>query len=177
MAAKRKSVQKQMIGEVLEQMNHPTAAEVYEQVRRHCPQISLGTVYRNLGSMAHAGEVLRLSFKGEPDRFDPQAQEHFHVVCTSCGRIFDADYSCAPELIQQLDRAMERCTGVAVEDRMLLFAGRCASCRGTSPTTSARQQDYRKKDMQPATNPQPASSVQPAAESRHVQADACRQPA
>ncbi|MDR1088618.1 MAG: transcriptional repressor [Coriobacteriales bacterium] len=140
MTATRKSVQKQMIGEVLEQMNHPTAAEVYEQVRLHCPQISLGTVYRNLGSMADAGEVLRLSFRHGPDRYDPQAQEHFHVVCTGCGRIFDADYDCAPELIQQLDHAIERCTGVAIEEHRLLFAGTCASCRAASSAESDTRQ-------------------------------------
>jgi Fur family peroxide stress response transcriptional regulator len=122
-------VQKRIIGEVLMQMDHPTAAEVYERVRRECPQISLGTVYRNLGSMADEGEALRLSFMGEADRFDPQTHEHFHVVCSCCGRIFDADYSVAPELIRGLDHAVEQCTGVRVEGRSLFFSGVCPACQ------------------------------------------------
>jgi Fur family peroxide stress response transcriptional regulator len=112
------------------QMDHPTAAEVYERVRRDCPQISLGTVYRNLGTMADEGAVLRLSFMGEPDRFDPNTHEHFHVVCSICGRIFDADSGLVADLIQKLDLAIEGSTGVRVEERTLLFGGVCAQCRG-----------------------------------------------
>jgi Fur family peroxide stress response transcriptional regulator len=129
MVSKRNSVQKQMIGKTLMWMDHPTAAEVYERVRQDCPQISLGTIYRNLGSMADEGEVLRLSFTGEPDRFDPKTHEHFHVVCSCCGRIFDTDHTITPEIIEQLDRAIESSTGVRVEKHMLLFGGICAQCR------------------------------------------------
>jgi Fur family peroxide stress response transcriptional regulator len=129
MVSKRNSMQKRVIGETLMRMDHPTAAEVYEQVRQDCPQISLGTVYRNLGSMADEGEVLRLSLVGEADRFDPKTHEHFHVVCSDCGRIFDTDHSVAPELIRKLDQAVERSTGIRVEQRTLLFGGVCAACR------------------------------------------------
>jgi Fur family peroxide stress response transcriptional regulator len=131
MSCKRNSVQKRIIGETLTRMDHPTAAEVYERVRLECPQISLGTVYRNLGSMADEGEALRLSFAGEPDRFDPNTYEHAHVVCGVCGRIFDTDHNLAPELIRKLDQAVEGSTGVRVEQRSLLFRGICAHCRGT----------------------------------------------
>jgi Fur family peroxide stress response transcriptional regulator len=134
MTGKRKSVQKRVIVEALGGMDHPTAAEVYERVRLDCPQISLGTVYRNLGSMADEGEVLRLSFAGEPDRFDPNIHEHFHVVCGECGRIFDTDHSIASHLIQKLDHAVEECTGVRVDGRSLFFSGVCAACRKARDT-------------------------------------------
>jgi Fur family peroxide stress response transcriptional regulator len=129
MASKRNSVQKRIIQETLMEMDHPTATEVYERVRQDCPQISLGTVYRNLGTMADEGEVLRFSFSGEPDRFDPMTREHFHVVCSVCGRIFDTDPHIVPNLLHQLDREVERKTGVEVRERTLLFSGICAACR------------------------------------------------
>jgi Fe2+ or Zn2+ uptake regulation protein len=130
MTPKRNSVQKRVIGETLMEMDHPTAAEVYERVRQDCPQISLGTVYRNLGSMAEEGEALRISFSGEPDRFDPMTQEHFHVVCNSCGRIFDTDPHSVPILLSKLDQEIERSTGVEVQEHTLLLRGICAACRG-----------------------------------------------
>jgi Fur family peroxide stress response transcriptional regulator len=123
-----------MIEETLMRLDHPTATEVYEWVRRDCPQISLGTVYRNLGAMADEGEALRLSFAGEPDRFDPRTHEHFHVVCAACGRIFDTDFSVVPEAMRALDRAIEDCTGVRVEERSLFFGGLCAECRAERVT-------------------------------------------
>ena len=83
--AKRTSAQKRMVAEALAQMDHPTAAEVYEEIRKAYPQISLGTVYRNLSLMADEGEILRLSFPDAPDRFDPNAHEHYHIGAHAAG--------------------------------------------------------------------------------------------
>lgn len=126
---RRSSAQKQMIGDALVRMAHPTAAEVYDEIRKDYPQISLGTVYRNLGQMADAGDILRVSFPDAPDRFDPNAHEHYHVACSRCGRIFDTDQTISPELIAQLDRAVEACTGVKVDSHAILFSGICAACQ------------------------------------------------
>jgi Fe2+ or Zn2+ uptake regulation protein len=128
-SAKRNSIQKRVIGETLMQLDHPTAAEVYERVRQNCPQISLGTVYRNLGAMAARGEALRLSLTDGPDRFDPTTREHFHVRCTSCGRIFDISPCSIPTLLGELDQEVKRSTGVEVCEHTLLLSGICASCR------------------------------------------------
>jgi Fur family peroxide stress response transcriptional regulator len=126
---RRNSAQKEIIGEVLVRLDHPTAAEVYEEVRKDRPQISLGTVYRNLSLMAEEGELLRLSFPEAPDRFDPNAHEHYHASCVCCGRIFDTDHSLPEELIGEIDRAVEGCTGVKVKSRVMIFRGICAVCR------------------------------------------------
>jgi Fe2+ or Zn2+ uptake regulation protein len=89
----------------------------------------LGTVYRNLGQMAGEGTVVRLTFGDSPDCFDPNTHEHFHVVCSQCGRVFDTDESVPSALLQKLDAAVEGCTGVKVEGRALLFNGVCEECR------------------------------------------------
>lgn len=129
---KRQSAQKRMIGDVLMRLDHPTASEVYEEIRRDYPQISLGTVYRNLGTMAGDGEILRLSFSDAPDRFDPNTHEHYHVACSRCGRIFDTDRTFPSALIAQLDRAVEESTGVRVENHTMIFTGICAACQGAA---------------------------------------------
>lgn len=126
---RRYSAQKEIIGEVLARLDHPTAAEVYEEVRKDRPQISLGTIYRNLSLMAEDGELLRLSFPETPDRFDPNAYEHYHAACVCCGRIFDTDRTLPEELVGEVDRAVEACTGVKVKSRVMVFRGICAACR------------------------------------------------
>lgn len=127
--SRRYSAQKQMIGDALGRLEHPTAAEVYEEIRKAYPQISLGTVYRNLGLMADDGEILRLPFSGAPDRFDPNTHEHYHVACSRCGRIFDTDNTIPSELLMQIDRAVESCTGIKVENRIMMFSGICRACQ------------------------------------------------
>lgn len=126
---KRFTIQKQMIEDALRALDHPTAAEVYEEIKKAYPQISLGTIYRNLNAMASEGGIMRLSFSGSPDRFDHYPDEHYHIVCNRCGRIFDTDGSIPKELQVQLDKAVEACTGVEVKSRMMLFCGICSSCR------------------------------------------------
>ena len=103
---KRFSAQKKMIEDTLTMLDHPTATQVYEHIRKDYPQISLGTVYRNLGAMSDEGEVLRLSFANAPDRFDINTQEHFHAACSRCGRIFDTDGKLPPGLLEKLDADM-----------------------------------------------------------------------
>lgn len=127
--SKRYSAQKRMIEDTLDLLNHPSAAEVYEQIRKNYPQISLGTVYRNLGSMADEGQVLRLSFTNAPDRFDMNTHEHFHAVCSCCGHIFDTDGRLPAHLLAQLDAAVEESTGIRVESRSMMFRGICPDCR------------------------------------------------
>ncbi|MDR2180185.1 MAG: transcriptional repressor [Synergistaceae bacterium] len=131
--ARRYSAQKEIIGEALARLDHPTAAEVYEEVRRNLPQISLGTVYRNLSLMAEEGELLRLSFPEAPDRFDPNVYEHYHASCVCCGRIFDTDGTVGSGLVGEIDRAVEACTGVRVESRVMIFSGVCAACQSATP--------------------------------------------
>ncbi|MGN1084105.1 MAG: transcriptional repressor, partial [Lachnospiraceae bacterium] len=67
--------------------SHPTADTVYENVREKIPNISLGTVYRNLNMLAESGEVLRLSCGGTSDRYDGCVKPHYHFLCRSCGNV------------------------------------------------------------------------------------------
>ncbi len=127
---RRFSTQKKMIEETLGLLDHPTASEVYEKIRKDYPQISLGTIYRNLNIMADGGEIMRLSFSGAPDRFDHNPAEHYHIVCSRCGRIFDTVGGAIPqELLDRLDKAVEASTGLEVESRIMLFCGICPSCK------------------------------------------------
>jgi Fe2+ or Zn2+ uptake regulation protein len=126
--SRRFSAQKNMIQAALHMLDHPSAYEVYEEIRKDYPQISLGTVYRNLGAMAQDGSVVRLSVSDMPDRFDNNTHEHFHAVCSGCGHIFDTEAALPEELIKQLDAAVEASTGIKVKSRSLLFFGTCPRC-------------------------------------------------
>jgi len=126
---RRYSAQKMMIENALMRLNHPTAAEIYEDIRKEYPNISLGTVYRNLGLMADTGEILRIPMGNSPDRFDINTHEHLHVICTGCGTVFDSDSHGLEEIFEKIDDFIENSTGVQVENRVMFFKGICAACR------------------------------------------------
>jgi len=68
---------------------HPTADAVYLAIREQYPNISLGTVYRNLSLLASLGEIRKISCGDGADRFDGDLRPHSHVVCTCCGIVQD----------------------------------------------------------------------------------------
>lgn len=127
--SRRYSAQKMMIENALKELDHPTATEVYEYIRESYPNISLGTVYRNLGLMAEAGEILRIPSGDAPDRFDINIHEHLHVTCSKCNQVFDAESQKLERFIKKIDEFLEESTGVHIEDRTMFFQGVCSNCR------------------------------------------------
>ncbi len=126
---KRFSTQKKLVEEALETLDHPTAPEVYDWIRQSFPQISLGTVYRNLNDMALSGRIMRLSFSGKPDRFDHNANEHFHMICSDCNQMFDAADCIPHSIINEMDEVLLHVAGFEVSAHELIFHGRCSACR------------------------------------------------
>jgi len=122
----RKSKQKDAILRVVKSTHvHPTADWVYEQVRREIPNISLGTVYRNLKLLTHDGEILELSDAGTVGRFDGNTRDHYHFRCEECNRIFDLN----EPIDKTINKRIARETGVSISRHSLVFYGVCQDCR------------------------------------------------
>jgi len=105
--------------------SHPTADWVYEQVRKEIPNISLGTVYRNLRLLTQEGKILGLDLAGGLCRFDANTQNHYHFRCDLCGRIFDLD----EPVDGALDDRVAKRTGFKIRQHHLEFRGLCLDCQ------------------------------------------------
>lgn len=89
MAIERKSKQRDaIINELCSRFDHPTAMDLYLSVREIIPNISLGTLYRNLTQLEENGMVLRIP-DGSTDRFDGNVNPHAHFKCLTCGNVYD----------------------------------------------------------------------------------------
>jgi Fur family ferric uptake transcriptional regulator len=104
---------------------HPTADELYEVVRKRLPNISLGTVYRNLEILSACGEALKLDLGEGKKRFDARMEPHYHLRCTECGRVFDIPYIPLDDEIKSRlkDVSQYKITGIQVH-----FDGICDEC-------------------------------------------------
>ena len=71
--------------------DHPTADALYASIREEFPNISLGTVYRNLNLLVETGEILKLTCGNGPDHYDGNVAPHYHFVCRECGQVYDMD--------------------------------------------------------------------------------------
>ena len=110
---------------VLENPIHPTADGVYQQVRQQNPRISLGTVYRNLNFLSEMGMLRKISMPVGSDRFDGRLDEHYHMACTCCGRVFDVECGA----LEELDHQLLETQGFQVQKRHLLLTGLCKDCQ------------------------------------------------
>ena len=122
---RRKSFQRQLMMDVLKVLDHPTAQDVYTEISKSYPRMSLGTIYRNLHQMSEDGVLWRLNFPGSPDRFDIHLEPHQHIHCTRCVGYFDINEAS----LGDIDRSVEQATGFAVEGHRILFNGICPACR------------------------------------------------
>ena len=106
---------------------HMTADEIYRKAKAEMPSIAMGTVYRNLSLMVDAGEILRLSVPGKPDRFDKGQKKHDHLICDVCEKMKDV-------LIPGLSDAIEYQTGEKILTYDLTIRYICDACREKAQT-------------------------------------------
>ncbi|KAB2954536.1 transcriptional repressor [Heliorestis acidaminivorans] len=104
---------------------HPTADWVYQEARQHIPDISLGTVYRNLNALANQGLIREMNYAGSSSRYDGDVSQHYHFTCQSCGNVFDLPL----EAFTMIDNLVEEQEGHSVEAHRLEFYGTCKTCK------------------------------------------------
>lgn len=119
------SRQRQMIYNFLmTRKDHPTADVVYQNIRQEYPNISLGTVYRNLTLLTDRGDILRLQVGDGVDHFDADTSRHCHFVCSDCGSVTDMYLDCLEEM---LAKAQQKFDG-RIDSQSTFFYGICKKC-------------------------------------------------
>ena len=113
-----------ILDELSKLKSHPTAEELYTLVKKRLPNVSLGTVYRNLMQMSSDGDILRLD-GGDKMRFDADKSAHAHLRCKSCGKVLDVTLR-DPNVIGNLaTEVLEH----DVSSVCLEFFGTCCFCK------------------------------------------------
>ncbi len=109
---------------LMSRKDHPTADIVYMNVRKENPNISLGTVYRNLTLLSDMGEIQRLRVGDGVDHFDADTSPHYHFVCSECGSVIDLEMA-GIDHIQEI--AGTNFDG-QIAGHVTYFYGKCGTC-------------------------------------------------
>ena len=104
---------------------HPAADWIYTEVRKEIPNISLGTVYRNLKLLQERKEILGLELSCTFSRFDGRRDNHYHFRCQKCDQVFDVD----EPINKEMDERVAQETGFEVLCHQLEFRGLCKECQ------------------------------------------------
>lgn len=104
---------------------HPSAEQLYTELKPSIPDLSLGTVYRNLGVLMSDGLVISVGNVDGEERYDARTESHTHFICEKCSAVLDV----WPKTSVPVDYAeIEACIGGKVRSHSLSFTGICEKC-------------------------------------------------
>lgn len=126
MTKRRMTKQRRHILEVLRSTtSHPTADWIYDQVRENLPNISLGTVYRNLKVLQEMGEIMELNYGSSYSRYDGNPNNHYHLSCEKCHGVFDIHL----DIKHELNHKIQEQTNYIIKNHRCEFYGLCQDCQ------------------------------------------------
>lgn len=111
--------------------DHPTADMIYTHIRQEFPNISLGTVYRNLALLSEMGEILKLSCGDNADHFDACTIPHYHFYCRCCQGVSDLELP----TMEFINHTVSEHFNGQIEGHTLYFYGICSSCFSSKSTS------------------------------------------
>ena len=104
---------------------HPTAAWVSQELKNEYPDLSLGTVYRNLTRFKEDGTIRSLGVINGQEHFDGELNAHDHFLCMECGQILDL---ARPAFLEESIEHLEKTGNLVVRSYDLLLRGTCPAC-------------------------------------------------
>ena len=123
----KRSRQRERIFQLLRSTgSHPSADWIYGRLKEEFPNLSMGTVYRNLSILMDQGLVKKIDFGSTFDRFDANTVPHYHFICERCGVISDLEMEIDPTLEERVNRS----TRFTVRHHRIEFYGLCDRCKG-----------------------------------------------
>ena len=105
--------------------SHPSAEMVFTQLKPEIPDLSMGTVYRNLNLFKQQGLAVSVATVKGVERFDGNTEPHVHFICQDCDAVIDLMDMNVPE---SLKAVAAQCCGGQVEGCQLSFTGICCNC-------------------------------------------------
>ncbi len=128
------TAQRLAIMRALSMRPHATADDLADEVRAVIGTISRQAVYDTLGVLVDKNLIRRIQPAGSAARFEDRVGDnHHHLICRSCGTMFDID--CAVGSVPCLTADDDH--GFEIDEAEVVYWGRCPTCRNAPGTTSS----------------------------------------
>lgn len=114
---------------------HLTVEELYDLVKKECPEIGLATVYRTMQLLEELGVISRLDLNNDGcSRYElvheNEAHQHHHLICTSCNKVIEVE----DDLLETLESSIEKEYKFKIKNHSLKFYGLCTECTNEKKT-------------------------------------------
>lgn len=123
--ARRFSKQRQIIYDAIKTNPvHPSADMIYNMLKENYPELSLGTVYRNLNVLTDMGLIIKISSGLESEHYDGNTDNHYHFICTKCNNMFDVDIPYQDTIVSDAQKNSSH----KILEHNIVFSGICECC-------------------------------------------------
>ena len=109
---------------ILSSESHPSSDDVYHEIKKKYPSVSLATIYKNIRLLSDLGLISELNFESQPARYDSNTSPHINVVCPVCGLIIDHE----SDLLNQIENLLKKEIGGKSELHLIIVNQICNSC-------------------------------------------------
>lgn len=124
--ARRFSKQRQIIYDAIKNNPvHPSADVIYTMLKEEYPELSLGTVYRNLNVLTDMGLIIKISSGLDCEHYDGNIDNHYHFVCSKCHNMFDVDVPYQDNIVESAQKNSNH----EIHTHELIFTGICEKCK------------------------------------------------
>ena len=107
---------------------HLTAEEIYDEVKKRCPDIGLATVYRTVLLLEEVNVIYKLDLNDGCSRYElvhsDEEHRHHHLVCNKCKRVYEVQ----DDLLEELEERIEKTYKFKILDHSVKFFGICSEC-------------------------------------------------
>ena len=125
MVQRRFSKQRQIIYDmIVNNPVHPTADYIYNSLKDEYPELSLGTVYRNLNVLSEMGMIIKITSEANSEHYDGNTSKHYHLMCENCHHIYDV----AIPYLERIEEEAQKDCMHKINSHSLVFSGICKSC-------------------------------------------------
>ncbi|MGL4801338.1 MAG: Fur family transcriptional regulator [Cetobacterium sp.] len=110
---------------ILNSHEHLTADTIYADLKKDNPELSLGTVYRNLTKLTEIGAIKKVSLPNQVDKFDKNLEPHAHFICDECGSITDINIPKVDKFLNKISKDED----ISIRKYDITLNGTCKKCK------------------------------------------------
>jgi Fur family ferric uptake transcriptional regulator/Fur family peroxide stress response transcriptional regulator len=118
--------QRMNILEVIEKYGHMSVEDIYEEVIKVHPSLSLATIYKNIILMMEKGVLVEVPIAGKKSKYEISKVDHMHLICTECGEV--EDRPCLDSTDKILHELIEQ-EHFKLKKRQINLYGVCEKCQ------------------------------------------------
>ncbi|MDO7253252.1 Fur family transcriptional regulator [Helicobacter cappadocius] len=107
----------------IQKNGHIAVDDIYENIKKDYPSISLATVYKNITALYEVNILREIKAPAQKQRYELSYDHHLHVACEKCGKLEDIKVD-----VSEVSDKCSKMTGYILHDASAVFIGLCPEC-------------------------------------------------